>query len=128
LDKATILHGGITHKDYYENQLPFLISHDEFLARIQEGLTQDLNSKDFFELNIENHRLDRAFDAKLPEQAYPIDDRPRGIEDVESVKYFMNPSFPVSPILVAIIQDADRNVRKIKLDGVHRLIAAHICT
>jgi|GEM_PF-1891540 len=127
LDETTVLDGWATYKDYYENQCSFILSFDEFLVRIQQGVTQDLNSKDFLELNIENHRLHRAFDAKLPEEAYPIEDRPRGIEDVESVKHFMNRSSPVSPILVGIIQDADGNVRKIKLDGVHRLIAAHIC-
>lgn len=127
LDETTVLDGWATYKVYYENQCSFQISYDQFLVRIKQGVTQDLNSKDFLELNIENHRLHRAFDAKLPEEAYPIEDRPRGIEDVESVKHFMNPSSPLSPILVAIIQDTDGNVRKVKLDGVHRLIAAHIC-
>lgn len=127
LDKATVLDGWATYKHYYESQSSYLLSHDEFLVRIQQAAIQDLTSEDFLKLNIENHRLDRFFDAKQPEEAYPIDDCPRGIEDVESVKYFMNPSFPVSPILVAIIQDIDENIRKIKLDGVHRLMAAHIC-
>jgi hypothetical protein len=127
LDEATVLDGWATYKNYYEIQSTYLLSRDEFLVRIQQAAMQDLTSEDFLELNIENHRLDRFFNAKQPEEAYPIDDRPRGIEDVESVKYFMNPSFPVSPILVAIIQDIDENIRKIKLDGVHRLMAAHIC-
>lgn len=126
LDEATVLDGWATYKKYYEKQLLNTLSHDEFLVRIQQATMEDLTSEAFLELNIENHRLGRFFNAKQPEEAYPIDDCPRGIEDVESVTYFMNPSFPVSPILVAIIQDIDKNIRKIKLDGVHRLMAAHI--
>lgn len=57
--------------------------------------------------------------AKTIEEAYPPNNRPRGIEDIKLVKYHMKHND--SPIV--IIKEKDR---EILVDGVHRLIASKL--
>ena len=56
---------------------------------------------------------------KHPEEAYPLDDRPRGMDDIVSVKYHTN--HPISPIVIV-----KEKHREILLDSVHRLIATKL--
>lgn len=62
---------------------------------------------------------------KQPKSFYPLEDRPRGDTDITSVNYHVFLQRPISPIVVAKVMD-NGTMRYIKLDGVHRLIAASI--
>jgi hypothetical protein len=97
------------------------ISKLKFLANIKKSKYQDLSVDEILKLNIENHRLYRYPDAKTPEEFYPDNDLNDRTNDVESVQYHMTTPKPVSPVLVGRI-----GKRLIKLDGVHRLVAAKI--
>ncbi len=74
-------------------------------------------------LPIENAGLHRLM-AKSPEEAYPENDRPRGKKDFQSVSFHLETTQPVSPITIAELTDSQGKTRVIKLDGVHRLVAA----
>jgi len=59
-----------------------------------------------------------------PEEAYPINDRPRGIKDIDSVNYWIqmikNNNY-IPPIIILNINNETHLV-----DGYHRLIATYI--
>ena len=75
------------------------------------------------EPHMENARFQRYLNIKTAEEAYPMGDRPRGEEDISSVKYHTETAAHISPIIVMRIRK-DHNERLIKLDGVHRIMAA----
>ncbi|MDF2965711.1 MAG: hypothetical protein K0Q51_1099 [Rickettsiaceae bacterium] len=125
IDNNTVEDSWITLRDSYLHQLKEPIKKHFFLERIKEAYFKDFSSEEFLKLNIENHRLERFFNAASAEEAYPEHDRPLGQADLDSVKYFMSARH-ISPIIVCIAEDKHGNVRYIKLDGVHRLMAAHI--
>lgn len=61
---------------------------------------------------------------KTPEKAYPIEDRPRGDKDIESVNYYiklLQNKQIINPIWII-----KKNGKYILLDGVHRIIASYI--
>jgi hypothetical protein len=71
----------------------------------------------FDNLRVENHR---AVLGQSLDDTFPISDRPRGIDDINSVNYFLNGG-GAEPITVLIYKH-----RLTKLDGVHRLVASYI--
>jgi hypothetical protein len=126
LDQATLQDSWATYQTFYAKQNSRDITYQDFLTRVQKGWLQSYSSQDFIKLGVENHRLQAYQHAKTAEEAYPLTDRPRRNKDLQSVHYFLNPRHPVSPITVAIMTDYSGKTRRIKLDGVHRMIAAHI--
>ena len=75
---------------------------------------------------MENSRLNRYKLAKSAKEAYPAEDRPRGQKDLDSVNYHLMTHQAISPIIVLSLTDINGNKRVIKLDGMHRLMAALI--
>lgn len=96
------------------------------MQRIKTSSYKDISVEEFLNLNIENHRLRTYLLAQTPEEAYPLSDRPRGQTDISSLHYFLTPIKPISPITIACMIDKKGQKRMIKLDGVHRMIAANI--
>lgn len=62
--------------------------------------------------------------ARLSENPYPKDDRPRGQKDLDSVNYHrkqIKKGLPVEPIWLI-----KKNEKLILLDGVHRIVAFYL--
>lgn len=126
LDQATILDSWKTYNEFFAHQNSIFINREQFMQRLKTASYKDMSVEEFLHLNIENHRLGKYLLAQSPEEAYPPSDRPRGEKDITSVNYFLALLKPVSPITVACIIDKKGKQRMIKLDGVHRMIAAKI--
>ena len=72
--------------------------------------------------NVENFNPDRL--QKSAVKAYPITDRPRGNNDISSVKYYqklIQQQKEITPIWLI-----HKNKRYILLDGAHRIVASFI--
>lgn len=56
-------------------------------------------------------------------KSFPLNDRPRGIDDIKSVKYHQNQikNKIISPIWIVF-----KNNKYILIDGVHRIVASYI--
>ncbi len=115
---------GTWNTHYRESTKPE-INYEAFSKAVAHGTYKLITIAEFLSMNVENHRLAKYPNAKTAEEAYPPNDRPRGRDDIQSVNYFVMTSKPVSPISVARVMTKDK-VRLIKLDGVHRIIAAAI--
>lgn len=89
-----------------------------FGVEIEAGDCHFATKHEFDKMNVENHRA--RIDATKPEDMFPEGDRPRGDDDIASVKYFMN-AVDVDPIMVL-----NHEGKKYVLDGVHRLCAAYL--
>jgi hypothetical protein len=95
------------------------ISLDDFYHATQQGYYINYNIKDIINIPPDNLDVDRLL-AKTVEEAYPVTNRPRGIDDIKSVKYHMK-----SPCVSPIIIIKNKN-KEILIDGVHRLVAAKL--
>jgi hypothetical protein len=72
--------------------------------------------------NVDNFNPERLQYSAV--KAFPINDRPRGNDDILSVKYYqkqIQDHKEITPIWVAI-----KNNKYILLDGVHRVVASYI--
>jgi hypothetical protein len=72
--------------------------------------------------NIDNFDISRL--QKSAVKAYPINDRPRGNNDINSVKYYQKQiqrKEEISPIWMI-----QKNKKYILLDGAHRIVASYI--
>ena len=72
--------------------------------------------------NIENFNPNRL--QKSAVKAYPLNDRPRGDKDIQSVKFYqkeIKKSKNIQPIWMII-----KNKKYILLDGAHRIVASYI--
>lgn len=102
-----------TYKTHYHK-----LNLETFLLATRQGEYKTYKIKDMI-----NHPPDNLDVARLlgnnVEEAYPLNNRPRGIEDIKSVKHHMKSSC-VPPIV--IIKDK----KEILVDGVHRLVAAKL--
>lgn len=100
----------------YHNHFNKNISLDHFLAASTKGKIIYYKIKDLINnppLNLNKSRLE----AKTIDEAYS--DKPRGLNDIKSVKYHMK--IPFSPPIIII-----ENKKTILLDGMHRLVAAKL--
>jgi hypothetical protein len=74
-----------------------------------------------------NNDVDNFYSVKLQKsavKAYPLNDRPRGKEDISSVKYYqkqIQQKKEITPIWMV-----KKNKKYILLDGAHRIIASYI--
>ena len=91
---------------------------EDFLLATQKSRPQSIKINEIIKLKPLNLNLERL-NTKTAEEAYPLNDRPRGIADIKSVKYHQKKE--CSPIVM--IRD---DSRLIFADGVHRLIAAKL--
>ena len=66
--------------------------------------------------NFDSNRLQ-----KTAAEAYPLDNRPRGIKDIQSVEYHQSQKC-IQPIWMTI----DENGKYTLLDGAHRIVASYI--
>jgi hypothetical protein len=127
LDQVTTQDSWLTWHDYYSFQSKKFVSYDAFKNAIAKAKCEELSPDSFLMLNIENHRLNQYWvNLQVAQDAYPPNDRPRGEKDILSVEYFLKTANSVSPITVAKFIDKSGKLRLIKLDGVHRIVAAFI--
>jgi len=123
ISQATLNDSWATWHDFYNTVKN--VSHAEFNNAVKQGKYRLMSIQEFLDLHVENHRLNRYKNAKTAEEFYPLEDRQRGDADINSVNYYVSLQHPASPICVAKVM-TNNTVRYIKLDGVHRLIAASI--
>lgn len=95
------------------------ITCEQFINACQIGTYTKRKLKDLISDPPENLSVKRLH-ATSAVEAYPIDDRPRGIEDIKSIKYHMK-----NPIQSPCFLVNYKN-RSIFLDGMHRLVAASL--
>lgn len=71
--------------------------------------------------NMDNFNRDRLKTSAC--QAFPLNNRPRGLEDIRSVKYFQKilENQDLLPIWIV-----EKSGQYILLDGVHRIVASYI--
>jgi len=71
--------------------------------------------------DVSNFDKNRLKDSAV--KAFPLNDRPRGIDDIKSVKYHQNQikNKIISPIWIVC-----KNNKYILIDGVHRIVASYI--
>jgi hypothetical protein len=72
--------------------------------------------------NVDNFNLDRL--QKSAVKAYPLHDRPRGNNDISSVKFYqkqIQQKKEIQPIWIMY-----KNNKYILLDGAHRIVASYI--
>lgn len=86
-------------------------------VKIKQSEYTQFTIDEFENLHAENHRAVRG---KSLVEIFPANDRPRGQQDIDSVKYHI--SHQSHPIILLKMD----NSRWIVLDGVHRIIAAYI--
>lgn len=75
-----------------------------------------------FRRNVDNFNPDRLQNSAI--KAYPLNDRPRGIDDISSVKYYqkqLQKENEITPIWMI-----HKNRKYILLDGAHRVVASFI--
>lgn len=126
VDTATIADSWKTYAEFFSSANSILLTKEQFICQLRKGTYTQMSISHFLSLPIENHRLARYHSARTAEEAYPESDRPRQSRDIDSVNYFLSSLGPVSPITVAIMMDKKGKIRFIKLDGVHRMMAANI--
>jgi hypothetical protein len=124
VSEATIKDSWGTWKTHFSYNNPE-ITYENFLNAVNNGEYKTISINDFLALKVENQRLEKYINAKTAQEAYPPEDRPRHEDDISSVNYFLQTDSLVSPIIVARVHK-DNAIHYIKLDGVHRLIAAAI--
>jgi hypothetical protein len=91
-------------------------------AHIFKSKFENISMSLFKDNNVENFDSNRLQDSAV--KAYPIHNRPRGIDDIKSIKYYqqqIRTNKFNSPIWLAY-----KNRKYTLLDGAHRLVAHHI--
>lgn len=126
IDQPTELDSWGTWDNFFAAKSRTYISESAFMEQSKQARCQEITPAQFLAFGIENHRLERYLNARSAEEAYPAHDRPRGDKDTMSVTYFLQTTEPISPITVAKFIDNQGKTRLVKLDGVHRLMAAAI--
>jgi hypothetical protein len=94
-----------------------IITCDVFRQCVENGDYIKYNLKDIINDEIENLNVKRLLATSI-NTAYS--DRPRGINDIKSVKYHMKNKY-TSPCIIVNFQE-----KLILLDGMHRLVAASL--
>ena len=127
LDKATFEDGWGTYKEFFYDKVHTPLDKETFMKRSEALTFEFITSQQFLDMNVQNcPRLEKYWNAKTAQEAYPEQDRQRGDKDISSVNYFLTTKEIISPVLIARTINKDGQEERIKLDGVHRIIAAHI--
>ena len=104
-----------TYIRHFKNKYTPSLSFTKFYKQSLLGKYKLYSIKELQNLNVINLNYDRL--VKDIKDAYP--DKPRGDEDIKSIKYSMENV--VSPICIMKI-----NSKYILLDGMHRIVASNI--
>ena len=120
------------HGEWSAGPVPTL---DRFLRAVRSGKYRDMAVADFAAMEPMNASA-RRLGARTAAAAYPPDDRPRGGEDLASVRRLRKRDTVASPVLVAMVDVEGGSPAKggrksgrrapVLLDGMHRLVAAAI--
>ena len=127
VDKETVYNAWKTYVTFFAKKMGH-VDEQTFRRYVDESPQVDIPLEKLFDkkapFKMENVSLDRL-KARSPEEAYPTQDRPRGKEDISSVRYLCTTDDLVSPI-VAIRKRTARGKRQvwILLDGMHRMVAS----
>jgi len=92
------------------------LTFEKFYKAAFKGQYKDVTVAQFLRMKPQNAGVHR-FQAKTPKEAYP--DKPRGEKDLKSILYHMRTKNCISPIVLIRAKG-----KLIKLDGVHRALAA----
>jgi len=95
------------------------ITCEIFRKYVQQGEYIKYNLKDIMTSDIENLNLNRLKATSIKE-AYPPSDNPRGVKDIQSVKYHMKNKYTSPCVMIQYLN------HYILLDGMHRLVAASL--
>jgi len=115
IDLSTFNNSYETYKRHFKNKYTPSLSFTKFYKQSLLGKYKLYSIKELQNLNVINLNYDRL--VKDIKDAYP--DKPRGDEDIKSIKYSMENV--VSPICIMKI-----NSKYILLDGMHRIVASNI--
>lgn len=126
ISEETLQDGWMTWNTHYRCDVNAAIDRKTFFDLVQHGYYEEISVDQFLSLNVENQRLLTYKHATSPEEMYPPQDRPRGQKDIDAVYYLMKTKHKISPVFVAKIVQDKNAIRYIKLDGVHRLVAAKL--
>lgn len=126
LDSGTKHYGFKTYRQFFAHKIKNVLGQNEFNDRLAHVKIQYVTDEDFLYMNIGNERLERYWDKKTPEDVYPVGDRPRGHLDIQVIYDLMKTEQPVPPVLLGIVTFQDGFEQIIVLDGMHRIIAAHL--
>lgn len=110
-----------TWNKYFKNDINPKITFYKFYQMSLMCEYLNLSVDEYIKMKPENSGLNRLR-KKTVEEAY--NDKPRGDDDIKSVYYHMLTKKCVSPIVLIKVKDKKNKTRLIKLDGVHRLVAA----
>ena len=93
---------------------------DSFYKNVLNGEYKYVTMSKFKKMNVENFNYDRLQYTDI-NKIYPKDDRPRGIDDIKSLKYHIKTKNSISPVVII-----EYKKKFILLDGVHRIISSNI--
>ncbi len=126
MDDETIKCGFMTYHQAFASKVKHKVTYEEFQRRLVHAKRYILADHQLLALGLGNERLERYWDCKTPEEAYPEGDRPRKEVDINAIYSLMKTEKPVSPILLGRIEYIDGFQQIIVLDGSHRIAAAHL--
>lgn len=122
IDLVTYNDAWLTWHKHFKLKINQKLSFSKFFKLSLKAKYFDMDINEYLKLNPENSGLHRLY-AKNVADAYK--DMPRGSADIDSVNYHMTTNDCISPIVLLRITDNSNNMRLLKLDGVHRLVAAN---
>lgn len=93
---------------------------DLFYDGVLNGEYKFISLNKFKSMKVENFNYDRLQYNNINDM-YPKNDRPRGINDVKSLKYHITTKNSISPVVIIYYKN-----KYILLDGVHRILASRI--
>lgn len=123
IDLVTFNDSWGTWNSFFREKINPNIDFDVFYNLAIKAQYKVISVNEYISLNPDNGGLHRL-KAKTAEEAYK--DKPRGENDIKSVLYHMTTKECISPIVLIKVKDKLGKVRLIKLDGVHRVVAANI--
>lgn len=126
LDESTKHYAFKTYKNFFAHTMKHIFDESAFKKRLKNATSLYVTPTELLSMNIGNERLERYWDKKTPEEFYPEGDRPRGQNDIKVIYDLMNTDKPVPPILLGKVKFKDNFEQIIVLDGMHRMVAAHL--
>lgn len=123
IDLDTFHDAWLTWDTFFREKINPSITFDVFYQLSLKAKYKTITINQYIATNPENGGIHRL-KAQTAELAYV--DSPRGDDDIKSVYYHMTTKECISPIVLIKIKDKSNNIRLIKLDGVHRVVAANL--
>lgn len=120
LSKSVIHDAWETWNTHFRKTLWPSVDLATFNKLVTEAQVKSMKISDLIKAPPDNMSIFRL-KANTPEEAYPLFDRPRGQEDISSIKWFMTTKTLISPIVFIKVKN-----KLILLDGMHRLVASKL--